>query len=315
MVKYVFKRILLLIPVLLGISFLIFSILEFSPGNPARLILGQSATQESVDALYLKLGLDQPFLTRYFQYILSAVQGDLGVSWRNSASVASEIALRMVPTMNIALLGIAIAVVIGIPLGIISAVKQYSVLDIAGQAMAVILSALPAFFVGIVLMLVFALNLKWFPATFPAGNASLKNYVLPAIAVAASAIAGIMRMTRSSMLEVVRQDYVRTAKAKGATRWQIIMRHSLRNALLPVVTQIGMFFVSLLGGAVVIEQVFAISGLGMYIVSAVRFKDIPAVMGSVIMVAIVAGVLNLVVDILYAYIDPRIKSQYARTAR
>ncbi len=315
MFKYVIKRILLLIPVLLGISLLIFTILELSPGNPARIILGQNATQEAVDALYIKLGLDQPFFTRFFDYILSILRGDMGISWRNSASVASEIALRIRPTANIAFLGIAIAVVIGIPLGIISAVKQYSVLDVAGQALAVILSALPGFLVGIALMLFFALHLKWFPATFPATGAGLKNYILPALAVAASAVAGIMRMTRSSMLEVIRQDYVRTAKAKGATRWQTIMRHSLQNALLPVVTQIGMFFVSLLGGAVIIEQVFAISGLGMYIVNSVRFKDTPAVMGSVLLIAIIAGVINLLVDMLYAYIDPRIKSQYAKNSR
>ena len=315
MIRYILKRLLLMIPVLLGISLLIFSILEFSPGNPARIILGQSATQEAVDALYLKLGLDKPFAVRFFDYIFHAMTGDLGVSWRNSAPVSAEIALRIRPNIAIAFLGIAIAVLLGIPLGVISAVRQYSVFDITGQALAVILSALPNFLVGMVLMLYFALKLKWFPATFPASGVTLKNYILPSVAVAASAVAGIMRMTRSSMLEVVRQDYIRTAKAKGASRWQIIMRHSLRNALLPVVTQIGMFFVGLLGGAVIIEQVFAISGLGMYIVNSVRFKDMPAVMGSVLLIAIIAGVLNLVVDVLYAYIDPRIKSQYMKGAR
>ncbi len=315
MIRYILKRLLLLIPVLLGISLLIFSILEFTPGNPARIILGQSASQEAVDALYLKLGLDQPFLLRYFHYILNAVTGDLGTSWRNSAPVASEISLRIQPNIAIAFLGIAIAVLVGIPLGIISAVRQYSVFDITGQAMAVILSALPNFLVGMVLMLVFALRLKWFPATFPARGITIRNYILPSIAVAASAVAGIMRMTRSSMLEVIRQDYIRTAKSKGANRVQIIFRHALRNALLPVVTQIGMFFVALLGGAVIIEQVFAISGLGMYIVSSVRYKDMPAVMGSVLLIAIIAGVLNLLVDVLYAYIDPRIRSQYMKGAK
>ena len=315
MIRYILKRLLLLIPVLLGISLLIFSILEFTPGNPARIILGQSASQEAVDALYLKLGLDQPFLLRYFHYILNAVTGDLGSSWRNSAPVASEISLRIQPNIAIAFLGIAIAVLVGIPLGIISAVRQYSVFDITGQAMAVILSALPNFLVGMVLMLVFALRLKWFPATFPARGITIRNYILPSIAVAASAVAGIMRMTRSSMLEVIRQDYIRTAKSKGANRVQIIFRHALRNALLPVVTQIGMFFVALLGGAVIIEQVFAISGLGMYIVSSVRYKDMPAVMGSVLLIAIIAGVLNLLVDVLYAYIDPRIRSQYMKGAK
>ena len=315
MIRYILKRLLLLIPVLLGISLLIFSILEFTPGNPARIILGQSASQEAVDALYLKLGLDQPFLLRYFHYILNAVTGDLGTSWRNSAPVASEISLRIQPNIAIAFLGIAIAVLVGIPLGIISAVRQYSVFDITGQAMAVILSALPNFLVGMVLMLVFALRLKWFPATFPARGITIRNYILPSIAVAASAVAGIMRMTRSSMLEVIRQDYIRTAKSKGANRVQIIFRHALRNALLPVVTQIGMFFVALLGGAVIIEQVFAISGLGMYIVSSVRYKDMPAVMGSVLLIAIIAGVLNLLVDVLYAYIDPLIRSQYMKGAK
>lgn len=315
MLKYVLKRLLLLIPVLIGISFLIFSILELSPGNPARIILGQNAQQEAVDALYIKLGLDQPFLSRYFDYIMNVLQGDLGLSWRNNASISEEISMRVIPNINIAFLGISLAIIIGIPIGIISAVKQYSVIDIVGQGLAVVLSALPGFLVGIALMLVFALRLKLFPATFPPNNISLENYVLPSLAVAASAVAGIMRMTRSSMLEVIRQDYIRTAKSKGASNWQVVMKHSLQNALLPVVTQIGMFFVSLLGGAVIIEQVFAIPGLGMYIVNSVRFKDMPAVMGSVLLIAVIAGVVNLVVDILYAYIDPRIKSQYAKTSR
>lgn len=315
MSKYVLKRVLLLIPVLLGIALLIFVILEFSPGNPARIILGQNAAEEAVDALYNKLGLNKSFFTRFFEYIANLLRGDLGTSWRNSIPVSTEIGLRIRPTINIALLGIALSVLIGIPLGIISAVKQYSVFDISGQAFAVVLSALPGFLVGITLMLFFALNLKWVPATFPASGAAFKNYILPAVAVAASAIAGIMRMTRSSMLEVIRQDYVRTAKAKGATHWQIIMRHSLRNALLPVITQIGMFFVSLLGGAVIVEQVFAVPGLGVYIVNSVRFKDMPAVMGSVLLIAVIAGVMNLLVDVLYAYIDPRIKSQYAKASK
>ena len=315
MAKYVLKRLLLLIPVLIGITLLIFFILDFSPGDPARLILGQSASQEAVDALHAKLGLNRPFFTRYFDYLFHVIRGDLGTSWRNSAAISTEILLRIRPTLTVALLGIAVAILLGIPLGIISAVRQYSVMDVSGQFLAVILSAMPGFLVAMVLSLFFALRLGWFPATFPAYGVSLRHYVLPSLAVAASALAGIMRMTRSSMLEVIRQDYVRTAKAKGANRRQLVFRHSLRNALLPVITQVGMLVVGTIGGAVIVEQVFAIPGMGTYILAAVRSKDVPAVMGSVLTIALIAGILNLLVDLLYAYIDPRIKSQYAKAPR
>lgn len=315
MFKYVLKRLLMLIPVLIGISILIFFILDFSPGDPARLILGQGASQQAVDALHTKLGLDRPFFVRYFEYILNAVQGDLGTSWRNSASISQELALRIQPTLTIAVFGIALSIIIGIPLGIISAVRQYSVMDVSGQILSVILSAMPGFLVAMVLSLFFALRLSWLPATFPPVGVSFKHYILPSVAVAASALAGIMRMTRSSMLEVIRQDYVRTAKAKGASRSQVILKHSLRNALLPVITQIGMLIVGTIGGAVIVEQVFAIPGMGIYILAAVRSKDVPAVMGSVLLIAVIAGVMNLIVDVLYAYIDPRIKSQYAKNPR
>lgn len=315
MFKYVLKRLLMLIPVLIGISILIFFILDFSPGDPARLILGQGASQQAVDALHAKLGLDRPFFVRYFEYILNAAQGDLGTSWRNSASISQELALRIQPTLTIAVFGIALSIIIGIPLGIISAVRQYSVMDVSGQILAVILSAMPGFLVAMVLSLFFALRLSWLPATFPPVGVSFKHYILPSVAVAASALAGIMRMTRSSMLEVIRQDYVRTAKAKGASRSQVILKHSLRNALLPVITQIGMLIVGTIGGAVIVEQVFAIPGMGIYILAAVRSKDVPAVMGSVLLIAVMAGVMNLIVDVLYAYIDPRIKSQYAKSPR
>ncbi len=315
MLRYVLRRILLLIPVLIGISLLIFFILEFSPGDPARLILGSGASQDAVDALHEKLGLNRPFFTRYLDYMIHVIRGDLGTSWRNSASISHEIGLRLRPTLTVALSGIAIAFFLGIPLGIISAVRQYSVMDISGQVLAVILSAMPGFLVAMVLSLFFALRLGWFPATFPAFGVSFKHYVLPSIAVAASALAGIMRMTRSSMLEVIRQDYIRTAKAKGANRIQLIFKHSLRNALLPVITQVGMLMVSTIGGAVIVEQVFAIPGMGTYILAAVRSKDVPAVMGSVLLIALFAGTINLLIDLLYAYIDPRIKSQYARNPR
>lgn len=309
MAKYIIKRILLMIPVLLGITFVVFGIMELSPGDPARSLLGEGARQEDVDALREEMGLNRPFMTRYVSYIGDAVQGDLGESYRTKLPVIEDIVRKFPNTFIIAFFGLMLALLIGVPLGIYSAVKQYSVIDIGSQIMAMFLSAMPAFFVGMLLLLAFSLNLKWFPATMQGG---VSSYVLPSIAVTAATLAGYVRMTRSTMLEVIRQDYVRTAKAKGAGQGRIIFRHCLRNSLLPIVTQVGMSFAALMGGAVVVESVFSISGIGTYVLAGVRGKDVPVVMGVVIVISLFSCVVNLLVDIVYAFIDPRIKTQYLK---
>lgn len=309
MLHYIGKRLLMMIPVILGISFIIFTIMNFTPGDPARMILGEDADPQDVAALREDLGLNDSFPLRYFNYVKDAVQGDFGTSYRNRQPVFQEIFDRFPTTFKIAFFGILIAVFIGLPIGILSAVKQYSIIDTVSTMGAMLLTAMPGFFVGMLLILIFNLQLDLLPAT---GIDSWKHFILPSLAVASVTMATFIRMTRSAMLEVIRQDYVRTAKAKGAGRSRIVFRHCLRNALLPIVTVIGMNFAHQLGGTVMIEAVFAIPGLGSHMVNAVRQKDTPVVMAAVIFVAVVAGFVNLLVDVLYTYIDPRVKTQYTK---
>lgn len=307
MTRYIVKRLISMLPVILGIMLLIFSILSFTSGDPARMILGEDASTEDVEVLRESLGLNDPFLIRFLNYTKGALKGDFGNSYRTRTPVVAEIASRFPTTFKIAFFGILIAVFVGLPIGILSAVKQYSIIDTSSTVIAMILTAMPGFFVGMLLILTFALKFGWLPST---GIATWKHFILPSVAVASVTMASFIRMTRSTMLEVIRQDYVRTARAKGATEQRIVLKHCLRNALLPVITVIGMNFAAQLGGTVMIESVFAIPGLGSYMVTAIRQKDIPVVMASVIFVAVVAGLMNLIVDVLYAYIDPKVRTQY-----
>ncbi len=309
MARYIGKRLLLMIPVILGISFLVFSMMELSPGDPAQIILGMKATPEALANLRAEMGLDQPFWTRYVTYITNALQGDFGVSWRTNLPVFQEILARLPTTIRLALGSMFLVVLIGIPVGILSAVKQYSLLDNMTLSGALVLSSMPAFWLGTLLILLFALKLSWLPAM---GNDSLSGYILPWITLAASYLATLVRMTRSSMLEVIRADYVKMARAKGANEKQVILGHALRNALLPIITIIGMNFAGLLGGTVIIEQVFTLNGLGSLAINSVRQLDVPMVMAEVLFIALTTSFVNLIVDVLYVYIDPRLKSQYVR---
>lgn len=307
MSKYILKRLLMMFWVVLGISFIIFVIMNLTPGNPAQLILGQSATPEQIVKLEKELGLDSPFLVRYFRFIADAVRGDFGLSYQTRLPVFQEILVRFPTTLRIASIAMLIAMTIGIPIGVISAVKQYSFIDAVSMVTALIFASIPSFVLGLLLMLIFSLNLRWFPAT---GITSWKSFVLPAITLSTATMATLVRMTRSTMLEVLKQDYIRTSRAKGATEKSVILRHSLRNALLPIVTVIGVDFGYLLGGTVIIESVFAISGMGTLLINAIRMKDTPTVMATVMFVTLAYSFVNLVVDITYAFIDPRIKSLY-----
>lgn len=312
MARYILKRLLLMIPVILGISLLVFAMLELSPGDPAQIILGMKATPEALADLRKQMGLDQPFWTRYFNYVLNALHGDFGTSWRTNIPVFQEIVARMPTTIRLALGSMFLVVLIGIPVGIISAVKQYSVLDNLTLTGALILSSMPAFWLGTLLILLFALKLSWLPAM---GNDSISGYILPWITLAASYLVTLVRMTRSSMLEVIRADYIKMARAKGASEKQVILSHALRNALLPIVTIVGMNFAGLLGGTVIIEQVFTLNGLGSLAITSVRQLDVPMVMAEVLFIALITSVVNLIVDVLYVYIDPRLKSQYVKTKK
>ncbi|MEG0090574.1 MAG: ABC transporter permease [Oscillospiraceae bacterium] len=308
MLKFIGKRLLMLIPVVIGISFIIFSIMSLTPGDPAQMKLGESADPAAIEQLREEMGLNDPFLVRYGTYMINVLKGDFGKSYRTNLPVIEEIKTRFPVSLRMAFFGIGLSVVIGVPLGVLSAIKQYSILDILSLSFALLLTAVPAFFLGLLLLLVFSLNLGWLPAT---GASTWLHYILPTITLGASATATITRLTRSNMLEIIRQDYVRTAKAKGASQGKVIFKHVLRNAILPIVTVVGMNFGVQLGGTVVIESVFSMPGMGSLMITAVRMKDIPVVTATVMFVAVAIGLANLVVDILYAYIDPRIKSQYA----
>lgn len=309
MLRYILKRLVMMIPVLIGVSFVIFTIMSFTPGDPARMVLGDTASFEEVEALRDEWGLNDPFFVRYFKYLFGVVQGDFGKSYRTNINVTKEIVSRLPYTFTLALGATCVMVLLGVPIGILSAVKQYTWIDTASTVLALMLSSIPLFWLGLMIILVFAINLKWFPAT---GADTLKHFVLPWIALGAGSMANIIRMTRSSMLEVIRSDYIRTARAKGAAEKTVIFKHALRNALLPIITVIGLNFGALLGGALISEQVFAIPGLGTLLINSVRMKDVPLVEGVVLFIAFAASIVNLIVDILYAVFDPRIKAQYAK---
>ena len=304
MLKYISKRIIYLIPVLIGIVFLVFTIMYFSPGDPAKLILGDRAPEEQVAALRHELGLDLPYYQQLFNYIKNAMHGDFGNSYQLRMPVWDIIKLRFPLTLQLTTFTMLIAVLIGVPVGILSAVKQYSVIDAFSVIFALLMASIPAFWLGMLLMLLFSLNLGWLPSS---GYEGVKWLILPSITLGFINCATIMRMTRSSMLEVVRQDFIRTARAKGATEKRVVFRHALKNAIIPVITVVGTAFGSSLGGAVVTETVFGLPGMGPQLITAIRQKDNPVVLASVIVIALAFSLVNLIVDILYTYVDPRIR--------
>ena len=309
MLKYILQRLGMMVVVVLGISFIVYTIMNLTPGNAAQLILGQSASPEQVARLEEELGLNDPFFVRYFDYIANMFHGDFGNSYQTGLPVFQEILSRFPTTLTLAAIAMFFATLIGLPVGVISAVRQYSFVDAVSTVAALIFASIPSFVLGLILMLIFALNLQWLPAT---GIHDAAGYILPAITLSTSTMATLVRMTRSTMLEVLKQDYIRTARAKGAEEKSVILHHSLRNALLPVITVIGVDFGFLLGGTVVIESVFAISGVGQLLITSIRMKDTPVVMAAIMFVTLAYSLVNLIVDIIYAYIDPRIKSQYER---
>ncbi len=309
MLNYIIKRLLLVLPVLLAVTFVIFTLLYFTPGNPAKAMLGEVASPEALAALEEELGLNDPFLVRYFDYLLGLLQGDMGTSYRTDRPVSEELFNRLPTTLNLALLSIVIAVAIGIPVGIISATKQYSWFDNISMVFALLGVSMPNFWQGMVLILVFAVWLGILPVS---GFTTPAHWILPAVTIGTSTAAIIARMTRSSMLEVNRQDYIRTARAKGQKESVVIMKHQLKNALIPVITVVGLQFGALLGGAVLTETIFAVPGIGRYMVEAIKNRDYPVIQGGVLLIAVIFTFVNLFVDILYAYADPRIKATYSQ---
>ncbi len=304
MFRYIVKRILMLIPVVIGITLFIFVIMSLAPGDPARLILGPDATYEELVAKREELGLNDPVFVRYGAYIANLLRGNFGRSWYNDFDVLSEFAARLPYTFTLGLLALLISAGLGIPLGIISAVKQYGVVDYFTLVLAMFFSSIPAFLFGLIAQVWFALNLGWFPAT---GGESLWHFVLPSFTLASASLAGQVRLTRTSMLEVNKLDFVRTARSKGASERRVVLKHVLRNSLLPVITRIGQSFAMMIGGAIVTESVFSIPGVASLMINAVKVRDVPVVMGIIVVIAVFVGVVNLLVDLTYSIVDPRVK--------
>ena len=309
MEKYVIKRILLIIPILLGVILIVYCIMSLTPGDPARQILGMGASQEAVNKLNETLGFNKPFLARFLDYLGNLFQGDLGRSYRTNQPVIDAIIERFPVTLKLSLGTMVMTALIGIPLGVLSAVKQYSTIDKASTFTALLLAAAPDFWLALLMILLFSLTLGWLPAN---GLGSFKNYIMPVMTQAIIYSSVTLRMTRSTMLEAIRQDYVRTARGKGATEARVIWRHALKNALLPVVTSMGLLFAAMLGGTIIIEQVFSLAGLGTLLVTAIKCKDIPQVMAVAIFLSAMFCILMLIVDLIYALIDPRVKAQYKK---
>ncbi len=307
MLKYIIKRLLMVIPVLLFIIFIVFFILNITPGDPAQLLLGRDAPPEAVQKLREDFGLNKPFLARYVDYVTSVARLNFGKSYRTNKPVYDEILSRFPFTVQIALISVLVSLILGIPMGILSAVKRYSGIDITLTVTSLLLASVPGFWLALMMILIFAGMLMWLPSS---GVGTWKNLVMPVLTLALPSAAFLARMTRTTMSEAMRQDYIRTAKAKGASNTRIIWRHALQNALMPVVTVVGMSFAGLMGGAMIAEIVFGLPGIGALILQAIQMKDAPTVMACTILLATLFMLIMLVVDIIYAYLDPRVKAQF-----
>ena len=311
--KYIAKRILWLIPVIVGVTFLIFTIMFFIPGDPVAIMLGSSATQAEIEQAREMLGLNGSYLHRFWNYASGVfLRFDLGTSFQYGTSVTADMLTRFPRTFTLAVASMLISICVGVPLGVIAATHQNTVSDRASMIIAMFGVSMPSFWLAILLVLLFSMKLGLLPSY---GIGGLKFYILPAIANSFGGIAGFARQTRSSVLECIRADYVTTARAKGVSEKKVLMGHILPNSMIPIITYAGTQFSGLLGGAIVIENVFTIPGIGTYMVQAINYRDYGAVQGSVIFSAITFCVVMLIVDVIYAYVDPRIKAQYENKQR
>jgi ABC-type dipeptide/oligopeptide/nickel transport system permease component len=301
--KYIIRRLILAIPVLIGVSIIAFMILHLSPGDPAQLLAGEDATQEDIQILRERFGLDQPLPVQYFRFIKGMATGDL-MSMKFNEPVLDIVGKRLKNTLLLSFLAITIAVVVGVVAGILSAVYRYSIIDYISSIAALLGVSMPVFWWGLILILFFSVTLRWLPS---GGMGGWKTFILPAVVLGTASAGIIARMTRSSMMDVLRQDYITTARSKGLAHRIIIRRHALRNALIPTVTVIGLQFGYMLAGAVLTESVFAWPGVGRLLVTSIMSRDYPVVQTTLVMVALTFVLVNLGVDILYAYLDPRIR--------
>jgi len=308
---YIAWRLAAVVPTLFGVSILAFVMASVGPADPAQMLAGPSATPQTIESIRRELGLDQPLYVQYGRYVSRLVQGELGRSYLTNASVLQEIWAVFPYTVELVLVAILMASAVGIPLGVLAAVKRGSLIDRLSMVFSMVGISVPIFFTGLALIYVFSYKLGWFPISGRGGTLwtvdGWRHVFLPAVALAGLVTGSIARLTRSSMLEVLSMDYVRTARAKGASEWSVILKHALRNALIPVVTIIGLQVGWLLGGAVVTETVFAWPGLGRVTVNAILNRDLPMLQGAVILGATAYVLVNLTVDVLYGVINPRIR--------
>ncbi|MCD8328739.1 MAG: ABC transporter permease [Ruminococcus sp.] len=332
MVKYILKRLLMLIPVLIGVSLIVFILLRVAAPDPAPVVLGEHATEESMEAWREASGLNDNIVKQYVDFIVNAVQGDFGESYYTNTSVIEEIGARFPATIEIAIFAIIVASIFGILIGVIAAVKKNSIVDNASMVLSLVGVSIPIFWLGILLIILFTKVLGWLPASgridvtfsvneitglylvdtliagdFAAFKNALWHLILPGMTLALYTLAIISRMTRSSMLDTLNQDYIRTARSKGLSEGKVIIKHGLRNALMPIVTVIGLQLGSLLGGAVLTETVFAWPGIGSYTVECINKSDFPVIQAVVLIIATIFVFMNLIVDIIYTFLDPRIK--------
>lgn len=312
MTTYILRRILLLVPVMLVVGVVVFMLVHLVPGNPAAVLVGENATAEQIEAAQEKMGLNDPILVQFFRWFGDAIRLDFGDSYFSNQSVIETLSQRKEPTLFLTSYALIIEVLIGVPIGVIAAVKRNSIVDRALMIVSISGAAVPTFFMGIVLILIFAVRLKWVPSggyispfEDPAGH--FKTMILPAFTLGFASAGLLARLIRSSMLDVMGEDYVRTAQAKGLQYRTVVNRHALRNALIPAITVIGFSIGGLLGGAVVTETVFTIPGMGRLVVGSIARRDYPVIQGAIMLIAGIYVFVNLFVDILYAYIDPRIR--------
>lgn len=303
MFQFIVRRLIQLIPVLLGVTIIVFSLMHLTPGNPALILAGENAPPETVAQIEKRLGLDEPIPVQFYHFVKDAVMLDFGNSWRTSLPVSQELWPKFWVTFELAVYSMIFSIVVGMAAGIVSAVRQYSWADVGVMLVALFGLSMPNFWLGLMLMQWFSINLGWFP---PTGWGSVQQLILPVITLGTSGAAIIARMTRSSMLDVISQDYIRTARAKGLKERVIVYRHALKNALIPVVTIIGLQFGGLLAGAVLTESVFAINGMGKLIVDRILARDFPVVQAGILVTAVVFVFINLLVDVSYKFLNKRI---------
>ena len=313
MLKYLIKRTLLIIPTLLAVIFIVFSVLELTPGTPGRVLLGPVATQEQVDMLDRQLGTDRPFFERYFDYIKNIVtRFDFGNSYRTKKPVVKELLVRFPYTLKLAFAAVLGSSLIGIPIGVLMAAKRNMLIDRSVNILAMMFAAIPTFVVALGAIYIFAVKLDWFPAY---GAKTWKHYVLPMATLILPSSVGRMRLARTTMLEAIRQEYITMARSKGIPENRVIFVHALRNSLIPLITSILTSFSGMLGGTIILENIFGFPGLGAYIINGINTKDAPTVLASTTFLAAVFCLTSLVLDIIYAFVDPRVKERYQTLAK